>query len=182
MMITQMERIKRLLGQEETIHWDRVFTTELPRILNYFRFHGLEDAAAEDLTAATLEKAWRGRDSYRRDKSTVCTWLYAIAHHALIDYFRSNTDELPLDRLIDRPEGLVDPSLEEAAQRADDRERLRRILLDLPERERELVALKYGAEMTNRAIARQTGLSETNVGTILNRVITSMRRQMEDIK
>ena len=35
--------------------------------------------------------------------------------------------------------------------------------------------MKYGAEMNNRAIARATGLSESNVGTILHRAIQKLR-------
>ena len=100
----------------------------------------------------------------------------------MIDHFRARTNELPLDILEDRPERLTLLSPEEAAQRSDEKERLRRFLLLLSERERELVALKYGAEMTNRAIAKQTGLSETNVGTILYRVVTTLRGQMEEEK
>jgi RNA polymerase sigma-70 factor (ECF subfamily) len=45
----------------------------------------------------------------------------------------------------------------------------------LPPRQRELIALKYGADMTNRAIARATGLSESNVGTILHRAVEALR-------
>ena len=54
-------------------------------------------------------------------------------------------------------------------------ERLGRLLARLAPRERELIALKYGAEMTNRAIARLTGLRESNVGTILHRTIQVLR-------
>jgi RNA polymerase sigma-70 factor (ECF subfamily) len=50
------------------------------------------------------------------------------------------------------------------------------LLQTLPPREQELVALKYGAEATNRAIAELTGLSESNVGTILHRVVQALRR------
>ena len=181
-MITQVEWLKRLFGQGSSVNWDEVFTIEFPRILNYFRFHGVEDAISEDLTASTFEKAWSSRQSYMSEKSTVSTCLYTIAHHTLIDHFRARTNELPLDIFEDRPERLTGFSPEEAAQRSDEKERLRRFLLLLSERERELVALKYGAEMTNRAIAKQTGLSETNVGTILNRVVTTLRRQMEEEK
>ncbi len=181
-MITQLDRLKRLFGQDSAVDWDKVFTVEFPRILNYFRFHGVEDAIAEDLTSSTFEKAWSSRQSYRNEKATVSTWLYTIARHTMIDHFRAHTYKLPLDSLEDRPEKKTLSSPEEAAQRSDEKERLRRFLLRLSERERELVALKYGAEMTNRAIAKQTGLSETNVGTILNRVVTSLRRQMKEEK
>ena len=54
--------------------------------------------------------------------------------------------------------------------------RLGALLETLPQREQELVALKYGAEATNRAIAELTGLSESNVGTILHRVVQALRR------
>ena len=50
----------------------------------------------------------------------------------------------------------------------------------LADRERELVALKYGAGLTNRDIARLTGLSETNVSTILSRVTHHLRAQWKD--
>ena len=45
--------------------------------------------------------------------------------------------------------------------------------------ERELLALKYGADLTNRAIARVTGLSESNVGTILHRTVLALRTRWD---
>lgn len=181
-MITQLERIKQFFGHEKAIQWDKVFATELPRVLNYFRFHGLETPTAEDLTASTFEKAWRTRQSYRSEKAQVSTWLFTIAHHTMIDHFRTRRNELSLEAVEDWPDRLATSSPEEAAQRSDDKKRLRQILFQLPERERELVALKYGAQMTNRAIANHTGLTESNVGTILSRVITTLRTQLEEQK
>jgi len=174
-----MERLKTLLKQEKAVNWDRVFASELPCVLNYFRFHGVETSVAEDLTATTFEKAWKARQTYLNEKSTVSTWLFTIAHHTMIDHFRAHKNELFLDVLDTLPDGLGTRYAEEAVQKTDENERLRRLLLLLPERDQELIALKYGAEMTNRMIAKQTGLSESNVGTILNRIVLSLRRQME---
>ena len=53
--------------------------------------------------------------------------------------------------------------------------RLAALLATLPPRQRELIAMKYGADMTNRAIARATGLNESNVGTILHRAVESLQ-------
>jgi len=47
----------------------------------------------------------------------------------------------------------------------------------LPARERELLALKYGAGSNNREIAVVTGLSESNVGTILHRTVQALRER-----
>ena len=57
--------------------------------------------------------------------------------------------------------------------------RLCALLAQCSDRERELVALKYGAGLTNRTIAGLTGLSESNVGTILNRLVMRLRAEWE---
>ena len=69
---------------------------------------------------------------------------------------------------------------ETAALRAGQSRRLAELLRALPERERELLALKYGADATNRAIATLTGLSESNVGTILHRTVVSLRARWDE--
>lgn len=53
--------------------------------------------------------------------------------------------------------------------------RLTTLMAKLPERDRELIALKYGGGLTNRTIATLTGLSESNVGTILHRAVQALR-------
>ena len=57
------------------------------------------------------------------------------------------------------------------------RSRLAALTADLPTRERDLIALKYGASLSNRLIAELTGLSESNVGTVLHRLVKTLRAQ-----
>jgi RNA polymerase sigma-70 factor (ECF subfamily) len=80
---------------------------------------------------------------------------------------------LPLEQAEDVPAQSINP--EDAMVQGSDAERLASLLATLPERDRELMALKYGAGMTNRAIARATGLSESNIGTILHRTVQTLR-------
>jgi RNA polymerase sigma-70 factor (ECF subfamily) len=53
------------------------------------------------------------------------------------------------------------------------------MLISLPAREREIFSLKYGAQFTNRSIAKIVGLTESNVGTILHRLVSRLREQWE---
>jgi RNA polymerase sigma-70 factor (ECF subfamily) len=152
--------------------WDALYREQLPRVYNFFRYRVGEAPVAEDLTSLTFEKAWRSRYRYRRDLSAFTTWLFTIARNVAVDHFRARRDHVPLDEAGDLPAGETP---EDRAVRRSDCERLLALLERLPERERELVALKYGADLSNRAIARTTGLSESNVGTILHRVIQDLR-------
>jgi len=166
-------RVLPLLSVASTrADWDEVYRRELPRVYNFFRYHLGDGATAEDLTATTFEKAWRGRRGFRRDEAAFSTWLFTIARNVAIDHFRRRRVELPLDAAAEL-QGHDD--LEAAEIRRSEFRRLYRLLRVLPARERELVALKYGAGSTNREIARLTGLSESNVGTILHRVVQGLR-------
>lgn len=175
-MGTQSDFLVGLAGSVGNGDFETVYQTELPRIYNFFRYRVGDDQIAEDLTAETFEKAWKHRDRYREDLASFSTWLFIIARRIAADHFRKRRPTVPLEEA----RWLADPQiLEEEAQERAEFARLSALLARLAERERELVALKYGAGLTNRAIARISGLSESNVSTILHRLTGQLRAQLE---
>jgi len=175
-MNTRTRILKGAYTLAEEIDWEAAYQEYLPRVYNFFCYHVSHELLAEDLTALTFEKAWRGRSRFRRDLSAFSTWLFTIARNVATDYFRRKDRELPLESVREH----ADPaSLEETVQQNQDFAQLISVLSQLPARERELIAFKYGAGLNNREIARLTRLSESNVGTILNRTVEKLRMQME---
>ena len=161
--------------------WDALYASEMPRVYNFFRYRVTDEALAEDLTSTTFEKAWRGRDQYRSDLAGFSTWLFSIARNVATDYYRRRRVELPLDEIRNQPdERSSQETLADAAQKRTDLRQLSLLMRRLPERERELLAMKYGAGLTNREIARVTRLSESNVGTILHRTVQSLRSEWQE--
>jgi RNA polymerase sigma-70 factor, ECF subfamily len=154
--------------------WDAMYAEHLPRIYNYFRFRLAAEADVEDLTARVFEKAWSARDKYRRDLAAFSTWLYRIAQNVSTDYLRSRRVHAPLEAALDV---VVERTPEDDEARRSDLARLAKLTASLAGRERELIALRYGAGLSNRAIAPLVGLSESNVGTILHRTVQALRSQ-----
>jgi RNA polymerase sigma-70 factor, ECF subfamily len=152
--------------------WDAIYTEHLPRIYNYFRFRLAAEADVEDLTARVFEKAWAARGRYRRDVAAFSTWLYRIAQNVGVDHLRSRHTHAPLE---DAVEVISDDTPEADEERRSDLARLAALTASLPDRERDLIALRYGAGLSNRAIAPLVGLSESNVGTILHRTVQTLR-------
>ena len=153
--------------------WDALYAEHLPRIYNYFRFRVGTDADAEDLTASAFERAWQARERYQQDLAAFSTWLFTIARNLAVDFLRSRRPQVPLDGI---PEMPAEGTPEKDAERASDLQRLSALAELLSGREQELIALKYGAELDNRQIARLLRLSESNVGTILHRAVQTLRR------
>ncbi len=157
----------------EDINWDSVVTNELPRLYNYFRYRLGDESVAEELTSVVLEKAWTKRQRYRKDRAAFSTWLFAIAQKEVLMYLRKRRITLP----ISIAEDVTGETAEEAVQHSQDIRQLSRPLMNLPEREQEILSLKFGADLNNREIAVVMELSESNVGTILNRVLQRLHEQ-----
>jgi RNA polymerase sigma-70 factor (ECF subfamily) len=175
-MVVKQAMLGRALGRSDAdeLDWDALYAEQLPRIFNYFRFRLGRRADIEELTSRTFEKAWRGRARYKRDRAGFSTWLFAIAQNVGTDFLRSQRAHVAIDEALDTageetPQGNI--------ERESDRARLAALTARLPPRERELIALKYGAAINNRLIAQLTGLTESNVGTILQRTVEKLRSQ-----
>src|SRR3989304_3870128 len=140
------------------VDWEAVYAEQLPRVYNFLRYRVGDGAVAEDLTAVTFEKAWRARARYRSKNGAFSTWLLAIARRVAVDHFRRRRSVAPLEDAEGR--GTSEEPMDVRVQRQSDFERLAGLLARLPARERELLALKYGGGVTNRAIAKLSGLSE----------------------
>ena len=157
------------------IDWEATYREQMPRIYNFFRYRLGDDEVAQDLTSITFTKAWRARDQYRTDLGAFEAWLFTIARNVANDFLRKSQrrKEVPLDAIW----GLsTENSVEQEAQQRREFARLQALVKTLPVREQEIIALKYGAGMTNRAIAHALDMSESNIGTILHRTVNKLRK------
>lgn len=169
-----------ILGEQATkktaVNWDVIYEHELPRVYNFLRYRLRDESLAQELTTVTFEKAWRSRNQYQPMKAAVSTWLFTIAHNVVRDHFRRErpTEEITTLEIADKqlPEQIV--------QQKQDLAQLQRLLATLPEREQEIISLKFGAELTNRQIARVMNLSSLNIGVILFRTLRKLRTKWEN--
>jgi RNA polymerase sigma factor (sigma-70 family) len=135
--------------------------------------------AAEDVTATAFERAYRKRSSFQARRGSARAWLFGIARNAALDELRRRQRSAvllgdPTDPTDQQTEGLHG-ALEGGLGDDERRLSLREALQALAPRERELIALKFHAGLTNSEIARVVGTSETNAGTLLHRTITKLR-------
>ncbi len=176
-VLTQ-ERLLVARAQVEPSAFAAVYDHYYPRVYTYLRYRVGEVEAAEDLTARVFERVLERIGDYRAERAPFAAWLFAIARNVVNDYVRFRRRH-PALRLDEVEIASSEPLPEEALVRSQAHAGLLAALAGLSEREREIVALRFAAGLTNRRIAEMMDLSEKNVSVILYRAMQRLRERIE---
>lgn len=134
---------------------------------------------AKDIVSAVFEKAYRKGQSVR-DEAAYGSWLFVIAKNEIAGHFRKSQREH--NRLLRVGDELrfADhaPDPEESMLRDERVGQLVKHLRQLPQRDQELLSLKFDAELTNAEIARIVGMSPLNVRVAVFRALRRLRKLM----
>ena len=158
--------------------FEAVYDDHVDQVYGFFSYRLRGAADVEDLTQQTFERALRAWGRYDPERASVATWLLVIARNLLVDHLRSSrrTRERPLDDLLANDAALTAaPDRHDLGLPPD----LERALAELSERERELIALRFGGDLSCPEIAALTGLTLANVQQILSRSLRRMRSSLQ---
>jgi RNA polymerase sigma factor (sigma-70 family) len=168
----------REMSEEPSAAVARLFDEHVWDVYGFVAYRIGDRAEAEDVTQQTFEralKAWRRFDSA---KAQPRTWLLAIARNLLVDHYRR--DRSKLHRHLGEG-GVSEEQLpaEEGPDTAGVSAELATALATLGERDREVVALRFGADLRGPEIAELLNLRLANVQQILSRSLRKLRAELE---
>ena len=140
------------------------------RVYSYVAYRVGAGPDAEDITSETFERALRYKKSFDSTKGEPAAWLIGIARRCI--------EGRPLN--LD----VSSEHLDTADHRDLEDDTLRRIALSaavgrLDERDRELIALRYGADLTARQIAELLGAKTNAIEVALHRALGRLRTHIE---
>jgi RNA polymerase sigma-70 factor (ECF subfamily) len=143
----------------------------IPLVYAYVAYRLGDGPDADDVTGDTIERAVRYRKKYDPSKGEPLAWLIGIARNCIADLVAARED------VVDEPppEGATD-DLEEGMTR---RLTLRLAVARLDERERELIALRFGADLTARQIGAVLGMRKNAVEVALHRALARLRAELD---
>lgn len=145
-----------------------------PKIVRYLKakLNGNE-LLAEDIASTTFEKAFKNIKLFKWQGVSFSAWIYKIAYNSYVDYVR--TIKTPVN--VDIENVIADNriSVEEKMMEDETALTLEKLISTLNEREQKIIKLKFYEGYTNRKIAEIMGMTETNVGTVINRAINKLR-------
>jgi RNA polymerase sigma factor (sigma-70 family) len=126
------------------------------------------DSEAEEVVSETFERALRYRDSFDPRRGDVVGWLIGIARRVIADVSRMPAAaDVSADRAV---EGHEVASVERIALSA--------AVATLDARDREIIALRFGADMTAREIGRVLSIRPNTVEVAIHRALAKLRNEI----
>jgi len=133
-------------------------------------------ADAEDITQQVFLNAWQNIHRYRYQGFPFSSWLYKIAHNAVIDFYRSHNLRADID--LESAEEIIQENEAEQENKTDynlDLEKIKKAIRQLPADQQSIIIMRFVDDLPIKEIAR---ILEKNEGTI--RVI--QHRALKQIK
>lgn len=128
---------------------------------------------AEDIVSETIERALRYRDSFDESSGSAIAWMIGIANRCIADMFRERSRRVAAE--VDDLGGAEEDFSTDLVAHSDIRAAVGR----LDERDRELIALRYGADLSAREIGRLLSLRTNTVEVALHRALTKLRSSFD---
>jgi RNA polymerase sigma-70 factor, ECF subfamily len=142
----------------------------LRRVYAYVAYRVHDRSEAEDITSETFERALRYRNTFDPHKGDAVAWLLGIARRCVYD--------ASLRPRTERPEHEP-ASTDEVEDEVVTRVALSAALATLNASDRDLLALRYGADLSTREIARLLDMRRNAVDVALSRARTRLRAVLE---
>jgi RNA polymerase sigma-70 factor (ECF subfamily) len=172
-------RLVELARGGDRVARQRLYRQHVARVFRTVRGALRSDAEAEDVTQDAMLIALTSLHRYSpRSGTRFAAWLTTIAVNTMRRRFRRRRPELTATgELPEVP--AADTDVGDDIDRAKQRVALLQALAELDPREREIVSLRYGAELKAAEIAAQLGLEAANVRKILERARARLGERIE---
>lgn len=162
----------------ESREFTELYDEFFDRVNRYLRYRVHSTWDADDLTTTVFLKALEKFDQYSRT-SPFASWIFRIAHNAYVDFFRKNR-ELPVDQ--DELLGAETDDTWQPERQALTNEEIR-LLQDrlglLNQDQRDVLTLRYFADLKISQVAEVLGKTESSVKMISYRAIQQLQKMYE---
>ena len=147
-------------------------------VYRFVRFHVDSADTADDITADVFLRVLEGGSAYDPERGEARAWIFSIARNALRDHFRRLRVRRQVNVSALRDIAADAPSAEERLLRQEEVGRLLQTVQRLRPADRDLLALRYGSELTVPQIGEVLGLRENAVRTRLCRAVSRLRAEL----
>jgi RNA polymerase sigma-70 factor (ECF subfamily) len=168
------ESLIRRAQQRDQVALTQLYEDNFDRIYRYCAIKIGDRTEAEDMTQQVFLNAIKSLPSYKFKGMPFSAWLYRIAHNQVVDHLRRKSRHVTVP--IDETTATADDDPREFAEVQLQIEELAAATKKLTEAQREVISLRFAAELSVAEVARAMGRSEGAVKALQHSAIAALRR------
>jgi len=173
------ERLLVEAAQKDPTRFAELYEINFERVYAFIAWRVGDRDAAEDLTSEVFHKALASLRRFEWRGAPFASWLLRIAANAIADQAQRGRKEFAV---ADPPEIAEDASVLVEIEEVERRARLFRLVEQLPEEQRRVIAMRFAEEKSIREIAEKLGRTEGAVKQLQLRGLRNLRAQIKESK
>ena len=157
--------------------FERIYEELAPAVAGYLRLRGAPDP--EGTTNEVMLGVFRGLPRFEGDAGGFRSWVFTIAHHRLVDERRRGTARIETTEWVEGRHERAGGDVEVEAVIGLDDERIRELLENLTEDQRDVILLRVLADLSVEEVAEILGKRPGAVKMLQRRGLATLRRLLE---
>lgn len=151
--------------------WEELYEVYFPKMYRYLFVHVGDRDVAEDLAAEVFERACKGIRHFRYRGAPLSSWLYSVAHHTMVDWYRKRrrTLEVPTE---------AEPAQPDLSDGVVTRDELSRAMNGLTPEQRQVLVLRHVEGHSAASAGEIMGKKENAIRALDFRALASLRQAM----
>ena len=177
------------MKEEDTLvqkaqHGDReafgtLYDLYIAKIYRFVYLKVLDRVEAEDITQQVFIRAWENINTFSFQGFPFSSWLYRIAHNAVIDSYRTRKNTVALEFVSELDVSYVTDQTE-VLDTKQEMVRIANILKKLKPDEQSVLVMRFVDELSNKEVAHALGKTEGAVRVIQHRALKQLKQHLEN--
>lgn len=154
-----------------------IYNQYYKQLYRYCQFNLRDTVLAQDVVQETFLRAWKGIGKFSfADGGTMQAFLYRIARNLIIDHSRRKKSS----RLVEHENLEAESEFEESVDRDAEKEKLKKALDELNEKDRQIVILRYLEEMSFAEVSKVVKIREGALRVRVHRILDKLKKIIEN--
>ncbi len=168
-------------AKENSESFGKLYDYYFPKVYGFVAAKVYDRDDAEDITGDIFVKILENLHNFEWRGLPFGAWIFRIARNTINDYYTKHgkTKVASIDEVYGLSEDEEKTSPHKKAAKEELAEKVKEILDDLPERDLNVIHLKFFSELSNREIVDVMGISESNVAVILYRALRKIKPELK---
>lgn len=175
-MENELELIQRAKSGDKDA-FGKLYKHYFPRLYRYCKANIYKDELAADICQEAFLKAWKALPSFTlKEGGTFQAFIYRIARNLIIDLSRKKKEfSLAFYENIETDDDLIGK-----IERTENIDKVKRMLSKLPEKERQILLLRYFEEMSHKETAKVIGIREGALRVRTTRLLKKLKEMIQN--